>query len=279
MACSFAVRGRLLGRVPWRAGGDTEAVSRLTGGRIGYRARMSGATTTRGSHHSLLDLDPDLGNGLDAADLAAARRILVPVVTARVGTWKPPESDRDRAGDLGILVVEGLLLRRVMIAETRCTELIGRGDVLRPWSMDAAEVSSVPIEADWRVVDQPAKFAVLDRHVTRRLGNWPVITCELVDRAVRRARWLSFQLAVSHTRHVHTRLLTILWHFADRWGRVRPDGIVVDLRLSHRTLGEIVGARRPTVTSALGELRDEGKLRMLEDGAWVLLGEPPGFQG
>jgi hypothetical protein len=49
-------------------------------------------------------------------------------------------------------------MRRVMIADTRCTELLGRGDVLRPWSMDAAELSSVPIEADWRVADQPAKF-------------------------------------------------------------------------------------------------------------------------
>jgi CRP/FNR family transcriptional regulator, cyclic AMP receptor protein len=238
--------------------------------------RTPDPSTIRGSRHSLLDLDPDLGSGLDAAELAAARRTLVPIASAGVGTWKPPGLDRDHAGDLGFLVVDGLLLRRVVIAETRCTELIGRGDVLRPWSMEATEVSSVPIEADWRVVDQPASFAVLDRHVTRRLGNWPTITCELVDRAVRRARWLTFQLAVSHTRHVHTRLLMILWHFADRWGRVRPDGVLVDLRLSHQTLGEIVGARRPTVTSALGELRDEGRLRMLEDGAWVLLGGPPG---
>ncbi|MBS1860679.1 MAG: winged helix-turn-helix domain-containing protein [Actinobacteria bacterium] len=71
----------------------------------------------------------------------------------------------------------------------------------------------------------------------------------------------------------------ILWHFADRWGRVRRDGVVVDLQLSHRTLGELVGARRPTVTSALGRLREAGRLAATEDGRWLLLGEPPGFAG
>ncbi|HVS99850.1 MAG TPA: helix-turn-helix domain-containing protein [Solirubrobacterales bacterium] len=237
---------------------------------------ISGArTSAEGSRSSLLALDPDLGNDLDAADLAAARRLLVPVTTARVGAWRPPRRLADSSADLGFLVVEGLLMRRVMIADTRCTELLGRGDVLRPWSMDAAEISSVPIEADWRVVDQPARFAVLDRNVTRQLGRWPQVTCQLFDRTVRRARWLSFQLAVCHTKYVQARLLMILWHFADRWGRMRRDGVLVELQLSHQTLGEIVGARRPTVTSALGELREEGKLRALDDGRWLLLGEPP----
>jgi len=93
----------------------------------------------------------------------------------------------------------------------------------------------VPIEADWHVVDQPARLAVLDANVTRQLGRWPTITCEILDRAIRRARWLSLQLAVGHIKHVETRLLMILWHFADRWGRVRADGVVIDLQLSHRT--------------------------------------------
>jgi hypothetical protein len=221
-------------------------------------------------------MDPDLGSSLGAAELAAARRVLVPVAKARVGSWTPPGRAGSDSGDLGFLVLDGLLMRRVMIAETRCAELLGRGDILRPWSTDAAETASVPIEADWRVVDQPATFAVLDRHVTRRLGHWPQITCELFDRTVRRSRLLSFQLAICHTRYVQTRLLMILWHFADRWGRVRPDGVLVDLPLNHETLGEIVGARRPTVTSALGDLRDEGRLRVVGEGQWLLLGDPPG---
>lgn len=224
---------------------------------------------------ALLDLDPDLANGLDPAELAAAGRVLVPVATAAVGSWRPPTQVAAGAGALGFLVVEGLLTRGAMVADTRCTELLGRGDILRPWSMDASEVSSVPFEADWHVVDQPARLAVLDANVTRQLGRWPTITCEILDRAITRARWLTLQLAVCHTKHVETRLLMILWHFADRWGRVRADGVVIDLQLSHRTLGEIVGARRQTVTTALGRLREIGKLKPTDGGRWLLLGDPP----
>lgn len=241
-------------------------------------ARREGGSGWTGAS-PLLRLDPDLGGGLDAAGLAAAEKVLVPVSTVRSGRWRPPDRVAAGPSDLGFLVVEGLLMRRVMIAEMRCTELLGRGDLLRPWSIDSVEMSSVPIEADWRVVDQGAKFAVLDRNVTRQIGGWPSITCELFDRTIRRARWLSFQLAVCHTKQVRTRLLMILWHFADRWGRVTKDGVAVGLELSHATLGEIVGARRPTVTTALGRLREEGKLRSAAGSRWLLVGEPPQLGG
>lgn len=47
------------------------------------------------------------------------------------------------------------------------------------------------------------------------------------------------------------------------------------LQLSHRTLGEIVGARHQTVTTALGRLREMNKLRPVDGGRWLLLGDPP----
>jgi CRP/FNR family cyclic AMP-dependent transcriptional regulator len=75
----------------------------------------------------------------------------------------------------------------------------------------------------------------------------------------------------AHT-HVDRRLLTLFWHLAERWGRVGTDGVVVPLALTHRMLGLLVGARRPTVSSALRE-RDE-LVRGL-DGSWLLRGEPP----
>jgi CRP-like cAMP-binding protein len=232
-----------------------------------------------GGPSSLLALEGDLGEALSANERAAAAQVLVPISTARPGPWKPPSKVAADSSALGFLVIEGLLMRRVIIADTRCTELLGKGDVLRPWSMDSADMSSVPVEADWRVVGPTARFAVLDQHVTRQLGNWPQITAELFDRTIRRARWLSFQLAVCHTKQVRTRLLMILWHFADRWGRVTKAGVDVGLRLSHETLGEIVGARRPTVTTALGRLREEGKLKSVTGGRWILLGDPPDFLG
>jgi hypothetical protein len=40
-------------------------------------------------------------------------------------------------------------------------------------------------------------------------------------------------------------------------------------------LSDLVAARRPTVSSALGELGRAGRLRPEPDG-WILTGEPPG---
>jgi CRP-like cAMP-binding protein len=66
----------------------------------------------------------------------------------------------------------------------------------------------------------------------------------------------------------------LLWHLAARWGRVRSDGTVLRLRLTHAVLADLVAARRPTVTTALSDLARRGLVRT--DGEnWVLAGEAP----
>ena len=51
--------------------------------------------------------------------------------------------------------------------------------------------------------------------------------------------------------------------------------MIVPLALTHRILGQLVGARRPTVSTALGELAERGELMRRVDGSWVLRGSPP----
>ena len=67
----------------------------------------------------------------------------------------------------------------------------------------------------------------------------------------------------------------LLWHLADRWGRVRSEGVLLPLRLTHSVLADLVAARRPTVTTALAEL---GRQELVEPQTpgWLLRGEPPG---
>jgi CRP/FNR family transcriptional regulator, cyclic AMP receptor protein len=52
-------------------------------------------------------------------------------------------------------------------------------------------------------------------------------------------------------------------------------GAHVPLRLSHEVLAEIVGARRPSVSVALGRLRKRGAVVRLPDRSWLLPGPPP----
>ena len=82
-------------------------------------------------------------------------------------------------------------------------------------------------------------------------------------------------LAIAHHQRVDDRLLLTLWHLAERWGRVAPDGIAVPLPLSHQRLADLIGAHRPSVTTAMGELVKSGAVTRRDDRTWVLLGAPP----
>jgi CRP-like cAMP-binding protein len=67
------------------------------------------------------------------------------------------------------------------------------------------------------------------------------------------------------------RLTLLLWHLAGRWGRVEPGGIRLALPLTHRLLGRLVGAERPSVSHALTRLAHSG-LVTSRDGALHLHG-------
>ncbi len=92
----------------------------------------------------------------------------------------------------------------------------------------------------------------------------------LVGRLLRRSKSLALQLAITDTCRVDDRLLLLFRHLADRWGRVRPDGVLVPLRVTHDTLAQLAGAQRPTVTSALTRLTHAGRLKRLPDRTWLL---------
>jgi CRP/FNR family transcriptional regulator, cyclic AMP receptor protein len=86
---------------------------------------------------------------------------------------------------------------------------------------------------------------------------------------------LAVALAIAHHPRIEDRLVLTLWHLAERWGRVGPDGITVALPLSHQRLADIVGAHRPTVTSTMSELARLGKVTRPNGDAWMLHGDPP----
>jgi hypothetical protein len=67
----------------------------------------------------------------------------------------------------------------------------------------------------------------------------------------------------------------LLWYLAERWGRVTPEGVIVPLRLTHETLARLVGAQRPSVTTAIRQLEQEDHLRRTPDRLWLLCGDPP----
>jgi hypothetical protein len=231
--------------------------------------RLSG----RGQVISVLDADPDLADGLAPDVLAVARRH----ATARMryvpeGPWDPVAEFADPVPRLGLLVVDGLLTREVSIAGRTTTELLGAGDLLRPWDQDDSSGDLLPTEITW-MVHEPLRVAVLDKHFAAVAGRWPALVDALVSRSSKRLRRLATRLAIGQVTRVDERLLILLWQLAERWGRVGPDGVRLPLPLTHETLGKLVGARRPSVTTALSGLARDRLVERTADG-WLLRGEP-----
>jgi CRP/FNR family transcriptional regulator, cyclic AMP receptor protein len=223
---------------------------------------------------SIIDADPDLGELLDPTERERARRGTVTrVLRLPPGKWLAIEARDEVAYHQGFLVIDGMLSREVDVLGRRCVELIGDADVLRPWGWDPSG-SHVSAEVEW-VVLEPTRMAVLDHALVSQINPWPQLGLELFARGTRRAHWLAIALAISHHPRVDDRLLLTLWQVAERWGKVRPDGISIPLPLPHERLAALIGAHRPAVTTAMGELTRAGLVSRGADRMWVLHGDPP----
>ena len=66
--------------------------------------------------------------------------------------------------------------------------------------------------------------------------------------------------AIALEPRLERRLLLKLRQLAERWGRVTPDGVRLDLRVTHQELADMVGAARESVTVAFGRLQDQGEI-------------------
>jgi CRP/FNR family cyclic AMP-dependent transcriptional regulator len=235
---------------------------------------MRHAGSACGMAISIVDADPDLADLLSEGEQERARReALTRVQRLSPGEWDAADAHEPAEHHRGFLVIDGLLSRTVNVLGRHCVELVGHGDVMRPWSWD--EVGShVRAEVGWTVLE-PTRLAVLDHAFVLRIVPWPQLGLELFNRGTRRAHHLAVALAIAHHQRVDDRLLLTLWHLAERWGRVGPDGVVVPLPLSHQRLADLVGAQRQSVTTAMGGLQRSGAVSRRDDRDWVLHGEPP----
>jgi CRP/FNR family cyclic AMP-dependent transcriptional regulator len=221
---------------------------------------------------SVLDADSGLADLVPRDQRTQARQATAAAtVHIPAGNWQGTRNPDRARGGYGLLVLEGLLIRRAGVDGRFGAELLGPGDLLRPWQNDVS--GSLELEWTWRAV-APLQTAVLDARWSARAAAWPQIGAELAGRALARSLRMVIAMAIAQQPRLEVRLWMLFWELADRYGKVHGDGVHLDLPLTHEALSHLVGARRPSVSGALTRLTAEGRLRR-QGRQWILIGEPP----
>ena len=221
----------------------------------------------------MLAVDPELGEALSAVRLDRAAPASVAAVLRRDrGMWDARHDAGPAREGIGLLVVQGMLVRRIGMEGRYGAELLSSGDVLQPAQHDGEE-ATLPLEASWRVL-APLTLAILDLGWLVRMAPYPEVVVALVTRVMVRSRRLASMLAIAQHHRLEDRLRLTFWELADRYGRVGRDGVRLDIDLTHELLSHLVGAHRPSVSAALGRLEQQGGIRRAGRG-WLLPGSRP----
>jgi hypothetical protein len=144
-------------------------------------------------------------------------------------------------------IKEGLVAQTVLHPDDAevLLGLFGPGQLLAPHPEDECLIqlrahTEATIQSEsWETASRRADFA---RRLRTRLWQMEA--------------WASMQ---AHP-YLEDRLLGILTLLAEQFGRPQPDGVLVNLRITHAQLAAAVGANRTTITRLVGELHRRASL-------------------
>lgn len=197
----------------------------------------------------------DLFAGLGDAALAAA------VDGLRAVRLAPGEElDVAASGALCCVVGAGRLALAVIAPEERerTIGMLEEGDLLvrplEPWAASGPHVRCFAIEDSLAHLVDRDRMEAWMREPALAANLVRVLSAQVADREL--------AVAIALEPRVERRLLLKLRQLADRWGRVTPDGVRLDLRLTHQELANMVGAVRESVTIAMGRLADAGEIEV-----------------
>jgi CRP-like cAMP-binding protein len=213
----------------------------------------------------LLQLEPDLGRYLSREDRANALALRVGLADLGEGAHDLGALVSERHA-VGVIVVGGLALKRMRAGRQAAVELVGPGDIVLGHAGGASALGSTP----QLVATGPLRIAPVGGELLLGLRRWPALMVGVLERIAEQSARVSEQLLICQLPRVGDRILALLWLLADSWGRVTPAGVTVPFALTHETIGTMIGARRPTVTLAFGELVERGAI-VRQDEGWLLL--------
>jgi len=188
------------------------------------------------------------------------------VLRLEAGDFDPSPLMEDHKDSLGLLVLDGLIVVELEAGRSRVGWLIGVTDLIRPWQLPEIAIATGP---RWRALTE-TRIGVLDHRFRRRATTAPGLIDKLLARAAHTTTWLLAQSLALTAPSVEERLLLWFAVCGERWGKVTPEGVVLELPLTHDLLGALTGAKRPTISLALKSLEASGLLSRTASQAWLL---------
>ena len=160
-------------------------------------------------------------------------------------------------------------------AHNRTVTLVEEGDVLVPpadgWAASGPRLRCRALERSIVILVDAERFEqwLAEPHFAANLVR--VLAAQVADREL--------AVAIALEPRVERRLLLKLHQLGERFGRVTPQGVRLDLRLTHQQLADMVGAVRESVTIALGKLAQTDVLTVENRTIWIHEAPGPGAPG
>ncbi|MGA7953418.1 MAG: Crp/Fnr family transcriptional regulator [Gloeobacterales cyanobacterium] len=95
----------------------------------------------------------------------------------------------------------------------------------------------------------------------RDIQKSPALAMEINQLLTRRLQQTEILLSLLNKNQIEERLLRFLAFLAGEFGKESPEGICIDIRLTHQQIANMVGTTRVTVTKLLGTLKKASLLR------------------
>lgn len=232
--------------------------------------RRAPATTAPREWIALLDALPALADGLPPSRLAAAADALR-IETAWIPAGPLGSADlRNGSERRHVVLLEGLVARSMTLEDGTATELLGPGDVLCPPAVGPQHDFGLAGYDVRLEALRTSRVGIVSRELIAAFAPFPELIDGLLAGRARRDAEHAALAVIAQLTGVDRRLLALFRLLAARHGRPTPDGTAVPVAVPLRLLAELVGARRPTVSTALRRLERAGTLRRLRDGSWLL---------
>jgi CRP/FNR family transcriptional regulator, cyclic AMP receptor protein len=217
----------------------------------------------------LIDADPEIMRFLSEEERMVAGQVRLPIRTLPV-SGPDTQAQLERDGAFGAIVLDGLVAHEIRLADRVSVRLLGPGDLI-VWRYGPQPL--ILTGSRWLPASS-LRLALFRTNMLTALERWPSLLAGMYLRVGQQLDRLAAQLMLSQLPRVEDRVLGVMWLMAESWGRVTAAGTRLSLDLTHELIGMMIGARRPTVSLALGELAARGAV-IRQDEGWLLLEGPP----